>query len=308
MATLIAIDSHSLNFGLQKIARIQNNEKQGRVRIDYCSLAELLAESESLNKVSLRFYTDDSPSNNEGRPMGKIFKFFPNKGYGFVMGTDGNSYFFHHNEIVNKRTLCNKGENRYPHPSSQEFKNYILNKVVTFNAVSMEDSKFRAEDVCLELSEKSLDRFYQLRREPFLQMLEESGYKLVRCRPSKSGGKSKSVDCRIILDALCELDEKDKFILLSDDPIFIDLIKVLTATGTKVVIATFKVSRSDEIREVVEKAGGEVVLLDDHLDSIKLEYDDLDEEIPAAEKSEEVLSTKDAKLEELSEKDVEFWS
>lgn len=277
MATLIAVDAHSLNFGLQKLAQVRTGEKRNRIRIDYCQLAELLAKPESLSKVSLRFYTDDPIMTAEGRPMGKIFKFFSNKGYGFINGTDGNSYFFHHNEIVNKRAVCERNENRYPHPSSLEFRNNLLNKIVSFNAVCTEDNKFRAEEVRLELTEKLLDRFYQLRREPFLQMLEESGYKLVRCRPSKNGGKSKSIDCKILLDALCELNENDKFILLSDDPIYIDLIKLLIETGTKVTLATFKVSRiADELREVVEKAGGEVLLLDEILDSIKLEYDDLD--------------------------------
>jgi len=277
MATLIAVDGHSLNYGLQKFAQSRSDERRNRFKIDHLRLAELLAHPETLDKVSLRFYTDDQKSDkDDGRPMGRINKFFSNKGFGFIIGTDSRSYFFHHNEIVNKKVLCEDNDNRYPHPSSNDFRDRIFNKIVTFNIVKNEDGRFKAEEVRLETNNKSLDRYYQLRREPFLRMLEESDYKLVRCRASKHGGKSKSIDCRIILDALSELEENDKFVLLSDDPIFIDLILKLKDKNIKVTVATFKISRSDEICDAVEKVGGQILFLDDHLDDIQLEYEDFE--------------------------------
>jgi uncharacterized LabA/DUF88 family protein len=283
MATLIAVDGNSLNYGLQKLAQSRAaNEKQTRFRIDHQRLADLLAQPEPLSKVSLRFYTDDQKIEDNVRPMGRIFKYFPNKGYGFISGTDGRSYFFHHNELVNKKALCDGNEDRYPHPASQEFKDRTSGRVVTFNAVVGEDNRFKAEEIRFELAGKALDRYYQLRREPFFQMLEESGYKLVRCRQSRHASKSKNVDGRIILDALVELEDGDHLVLLSDDPIYTDLIEKLLSRGVKVTVATFKVSRSEEIREAVtslaKNPGGNVLLLDDHLDDIQLEYEDFDEE------------------------------
>ena len=273
MATLIAVDGHSLNFGLQKVAQTRNGARRARFRVDHHRLAELLAQPDSVETVSLRFYTDDQKlESTTERPTGRVVKYFANKGYGFISGTDGHSYFFHHNEVVNKKALCGNREDRYPHPLSQDFRDRIIGKVVTFNPLPNEDGRFKADGVTVELSEKAVDRYYQLRRMPFLQMLEDNGYKLVRCRQSHYPGKSKSIDCRITLDALCELESGDRFVLLSDDPVFIDLAEKLLARGIKITIATFKVSRSNEISEAIAKLGGQLVFLDEHLEDIQLEY------------------------------------
>jgi len=294
MATLIAVDGNSLNYGLQKLAQSRaTNEQQTRFRVDHQRLADLLAQPTLVSKVSLRFYTDDQKIEDRNRPMGRVSKYFPNKGYGFISGTDGRSYFFHHNELVNKKVLCDGNEDRYPHPASQEFKDRVCSRVVTFNAVAGEDNRFKAEEIRFELAGKALDRYYQLRREPFLQMLEESGYKIVRCRQSRHGSKSKNVDGKIILDALTELEagDADHLVLLSDDPIYIDLIEKLLNRGVRVTVATFKVSRSEEIREAVsKKPGGNVLLLDDHLDDIQLEYEDFDEEEDSQEQPSEKVT------------------
>jgi len=290
MATLIAVDGYSLNYGLQKVAQtMRSEERRPRFRIDHQRLAEVLAKPDTPNTVSLRFYTDDPIiSDDKQRPMGKVVKYFGNKGYGFIVGVDGQSYFFHHNEITNKRNLCAGREDRYPHPLSQDFRERILNKIVSFNPLPNVDGRLKAEVVTVELSEKAIDKYYQLRRQPFLEMLEDSGYKLVRCRSPHYPGKSKSIDCRITLDAICEMEKGDRLVLVSDDPVFIEMAEKLLAKGISVTIVVFKVARSSEIIDVIQKLGGSLLFLDDYLSEIELQFDEdeeveLEQEIPISE-------------------------
>ncbi len=292
MTVLVAVDGHSLNLGLQKVAQ---NRKDGnsRFRIDHELLAEFLLEQAGVDletKVAdwpLRFYTDNQKVTDEdSRIMGKVVKYFGAKGYGFIAATDGNSYFFHNNEVLNKRALCDANEDRYPHPTSRDFQSRILNKVVTFDPAQNDDGRSKAEEVRLEFGSRALDRFYRLRREPFLEMLEDSGYQVVRCRPSKTSGKAKSIDCKIYLDALCDLEEEDRLVLLSDDPVFCELVIKLASFKIKVILATFDTAHSEELRDAVKNSGGQTVLLDEHLNELELAY----EEEEASEESEALAS------------------
>lgn len=306
MVRLVAIDGHSLNLGLQKTAQQSNIcDRKKRFRIDHHQLAKFLIKNESNEDISLRYYTDEVQLDlNDFRAMGKITKYFANKGYGFITGTDGKSYFFHQNEIINKKVLSNNNDYsnahgvRYPHPSSLEFRDKLLNKIVSFapvvnmdNHTNNDEERLKAEELRLELNGKALDKYYQLRREPFLQMLEESGYQIIRCRSFRHSGKSKSVDCRIYLDALCELEsDEDSFTLLSDDPIFIDLVIRLLNDNIKVTVATFKISRSSEICQATLKAGGKVVFLDDQIQDMQLEFENFTEDSALADIAENPIA------------------
>ena len=288
MATLIAVDGHSLNTGLQRIAQDRNkdrNQPHSRFRIDHGELAEFLTGLSTTHlgneeDLSLNFYTDNEKTNNGSKAMGKVVKFFSAKGYGFISATDGNSYFFHNNEVINKRALCEGREERYPHPTSQDFQKRIIGKVVTFNPTTSEDDRTRAEEVRIELGARSLDQFYRLRREPFLEMLADHGYQIVRCRPSYHSGKAKSIDVKICMDASWDLADEDTFILLSDDPIFSDLVTKLTDSDINVILVTFNTPGSEELRNVISEQGGRVVLLNDYLNDLELVFeDDYDEDI-----------------------------
>ena len=161
-----------------------------------------------------------------------------------------------------------------------------MGKVVTFNPTTNEDGRTKAEEVKLEFGARSLDQFYRLRREPFLEMLEDHGYHIVRCRPSGHSGKAKSVDVGICLDASWELADGDTLVLLSDDPIFSDLVIRLCETDIKVILTIFDTDSSDELREVVLGHGGKVVLLNDHLDDLELVFeDDYEDEDDASQAS-----------------------
>lgn len=287
MATLIAVDGHSLNLGLQHIAqeRNKNFNYHSRFRIDHGELAEFLVQLSSTHleneeDLSINFYTDNEKSNDGSKIMGKVVKYFSNKGYGFISATDGNSYFFHNNELVNKKILCEGKEDRYPHPTSQDFQKRILGKIVTFEPEVIEEDKTRAADVRIELGERSLDRFYRLRREPFLEMLSEYGYQIIRCRPSFHSGKAKSIDVKICLDASWDLESNDTLVLLSDDPVFEELAIRMLGAGINLVLVTFETNNSEKLRNTVLESGGKVVLLDHHLDDLELgfAYDDKPED------------------------------
>jgi uncharacterized LabA/DUF88 family protein len=258
--------------GLQRVAKAQNDNGK-RFRIDHGELAKFLRQYGD-DDIHLNFYVDAETSDNTStKVMGKITKYLTNKGYGFISATDGNSYFFHNNEIINKKHLCNPHEDRYPHPTTPEFQKRLLGKVVTFKVVNTEDDKTRAEEVSLELGARSLDRFYRLRREPFLEMLASHDYNVVRCSPSHHPGKAKSIDVQICLDASWELADEDTFVLLSDDAIFSDLVVRLREADIEVVLATFDLPSSAALRDVVQKEGGRVVLLDDYLDELEFVFD-----------------------------------
>lgn len=36
---------------------------------------------------------------------GRVVKFFDNKGYGFITGEDGESYFFHISQLINSQSI-----------------------------------------------------------------------------------------------------------------------------------------------------------------------------------------------------------
>lgn len=277
MTSLIAIDGHSLNLGLQKIAKARKSND--RFRIDYELLAHFLLESVTYPDATLNFYTDNQKLDNitPERSLGRITKYFSDKGYGFISTTDGGSYFFHNNDITNKRVLCNTDESRYPHPTSDEFRKRVLNKIVSYTPTLGEDGRTKAEDIKLEFSSKTIDRFYSLRREPFLEMLSESGFNVIRCRPSQVPGKSKGIDIKITIDAMAGLSNEDNLILLTDDPIYCDLIYALEDYDISTTLITFKTSRSQELIEAASKSGM-VLFLEDNLENLELQYEDEDED------------------------------
>lgn len=286
MATLIAVDGHSLNLGLQRVAQDRNknqNQVQSRFRIDHGELADFLTNLSTTHlaneeDLSLNFYTDNEKSDdNDDKVMGRVVKYFSTKGYGFISATDGNSYFFHHNEVINKRALCDSNEDRYPHPTSREFQKRIMGKIVTFEPATGEDDKTRAEEVKIELGSRSLDQFYRLRREPFLEMLADHGYQIIRCHPSYHSGKAKSIDVKICLDASWDLGDDDTLILLSDDPIFTELTARLLEAEINVILVTFETSHSEKLRKTVTENGGRVVILDEHLETLELEFENYEE-------------------------------
>jgi uncharacterized LabA/DUF88 family protein len=293
MATLIAVDGHSLNLGLQRVAQDRNRnhgQSHSRFRIDHGELAEFLTRLstthlENEEDLSLNFYTDNEKSDGTSKVMGRVVKYFSTKGYGFISATDSNSYFFHNNDVINKRALCEGREDRYPHPTSHEFQKRIVGKVVTFEPATSEDDKTRAEEVRIELGTRSLDQFYRLRREPFLEMLADHGYQIIRCKPSYHSGKAKSIDVKICIDASWDLEEDDTFILLSDDPIFSELVTRLLDADINVILATFETSNSEKLRNIISEKGGKVVLLDEHLDELELEFenDDMPEDTDDAD-------------------------
>ena len=103
-------------------------------------------------------------------------------------------------------------------------------------------------------------------------MLATHGYNIVRCRPSHNSGKAKSIDVQIVLDASWEIADEDTFVLLSDDVIFAELIIRLRDADTNVVLVTFDSPSSQELRDITQAEGGQVVLLDDHLDELELVF------------------------------------
>jgi len=288
MTTLIAVDGHSLNLGLQKVAQDRNKkhgQSRSRFRIDHGELADFLTRlsgpsAEGEDDYSLNFYIDSEKSGSNSQVMGRVAKYFSEKGYRFLAATDGNSYFFHHNEVVNKKLLCEGREDRYPHPTSYDFQKRIMGKVVTFNPATNEDGQTKAEEVRLEFGSRVLDQFYRLRREPFLEMLEDHGYDIIRCRPSHYSGKAKSIDVTICLDASWDLADDDTLVLLSDDPIYSDLTARLRDSDINVTLVTFDTPGSEELRNVVLKHGGKVVLLDDYLNGLELVFEDDEDDAP----------------------------
>ena len=198
-------------------------------------------------------------------------KYFAAKGYGFITTTDGESYFFHNNEVLNKKALCESRETRYPRPTSKEFGNRILNKIVSFEVVE-EEGKTRAEAVRLEFSKRVLDRYFALRRQPFLEMLQDNGYDVVDCRADDSVS---GVFSRICIDALCELEEGDSFILISESVIFVELLERLEDFGISTTLLTFKGNKSESLRE--ELGDTRVLFLDDFLDDLELCFEEEEE-------------------------------
>jgi uncharacterized LabA/DUF88 family protein len=222
--------------------------------------------------VLLYYYADALiPSAEDGRLMGRVNKYWPDRGWGFIAATDGNSYFFRHQDISNKKELRFAKEKRSPKPSTNEFMTRLRGKIVSFLQVD-DDGKTKAEDIHLEQG-INIERYYQLRREPFLKMLEDSGYELVRCPLPKghTQSKSKSIDCMIYYDALRELqDDQDSFVLVSDDSVFITLLRGLDEDGVKTTVAGFKNSGIVTLAQNAES----MLVLDNHLHDLQYDYEE----------------------------------
>lgn len=280
--TLIAVDGDYLNRALRKKAqRLQNTGKElpencgrPRLRVDFAKLAKLLSEtstSSASHEILLNYYTDSLPPNEADQSMGRVSQYWPNRGWGFIAAPDGKSYFFHNQDVVNKRDLRLSSEDRFPHPSHPEFAKRIRSQVVSFTPTDNE-GKLKAENVRLEQG-AAVDKYFRLRREPFLSMLGESGYNIVRCKPSQpiTKAKDKSVDCRIVLDAVRELqDSQDRFVLVSDDLVFTELLRSLHEDEIPITLVAFQSRAADELGKLADR----VVILDDRLDEIQLEYED----------------------------------
>ena len=280
MTLLIAVEGDSLNSGLLRATKSRKREEKQRFRIDHDRLAEfltnevVLGDEENAQSLAtekfLRYYVDQASlkTDEPNRKLGKVNKYFAAKGYGFIVTTDGSSYFFHNNEILNKKALCEGRETRFPRPTSGEFGSRILNKIVSFEVVE-EDGKTRAEAIRLEFSKRVLDRYFALRRQPFLEMLQDNGYEVIKCL---SGDNDSGVFSRICIDALCELEEGDSFILISESVIFSELLYRLDDFGINTTLLTFRGSESEALRNELEDT--RVLFLDDFLDDLELCFDD----------------------------------
>jgi uncharacterized LabA/DUF88 family protein len=281
MTTLIAVDGDYLNRALRsKALSMQDDGKElpesggkPRLRIDFERFAELLSDPYDLQHedVILNYYTDEIKIDDE-KIIGRVTKYWSDRGYGFIAGVDGTSFFFHNKDVLNKGLLRKSGEKKYPHPSSHEFANRIRGKVVSFKIVEGEDAN-NEKAVSIYIEKGSVvDKFYELRREPFLAMLEETGYTIARCTSGGScecKGKNKIVDCRIYLDAMRELaEEEDRLVLVSDDHVFKDLIEALQEDGILTTVALFRGKDEDLLCETANN----FIMIDDHLSSIQFEY------------------------------------
>lgn len=281
MATLVAVDGDYLNRALKKKAyTLQSVDKDTadvtenpRLRVDFSRLADLLshpAGKKTEDEVFLNYYTDFlKPDPLERGSMGRVSKYWGERGWGFIAGTDGKSYFFHNQDIVNRRDLRIGAEDRYPHPSSKQFEDRILGKIVSFNPTENE-GRSKADSVRIEQG-SSVEKYFRLRREPFLAMLQETGYNIVRCEPTYqiTKAKDKSVDCSIYFDALRELhDETDTFVLVSDDSVFAKLVQGLREDGIQVVLVAFKSKATESLGKLADR----VVFLDERLDEIRLDH------------------------------------
>lgn len=261
-ACLVAIDGHSLNYNLRKKAYnlqqrgsdLPENFGKPRLRLDYLKLAELLSDPFSPSEVTLRYYTDQKSPALSDREMGKVVSYKPDEGVGYIAGARGGRYVFHISDV------------------SGRFSDKLYKQVVTFEVD--DDDENRAVALA-KVGTNQVDKYYRLRRESYFEMLDESGYEVIRCRPSRNPqhkGKAKSVDCRIYYDAMDFLSEEDdQLVLLSDDPNFGHLIEGLSGYGVKIVLVTFDTAASKELREITLATGGEVLLLDRHLDEVQLE-------------------------------------
>lgn len=283
MTTLIAIDGDYLNRALKKKAiALQSSgrdlpESSGnpRLRVDFAKLADFLAapaDRKNREDVLLHYYIDfPKPDASDRAMMGRVYSYFSDRGWGFISGIDGKSYFFHNQDLLNRRDLRIGTEERYPHPSTPEFRNRLIGKIVSFSP-GENDGKSKADAVRIEQG-PAIDKFFRLRREPFLTMLQDTGYKIIRCESVQplSKAKDKSVDCEIYFDAMREVhDENDRFILVSDDPVFTRLIRGLREDGIEVSLIAFKSRGSEELSKHVDRR----IFLDDKLEEIQLEYDD----------------------------------
>lgn len=266
--TLVAIDGHSLNFNLRKKAytlqsrgkEMSENFGRPRLRLDYFKLAELLAQDDS--EAVINYYTDQKKPSPTDLEMGKVVSFRPEDKHGFIASATGGHFEFSINDVS---VLKARGERQK-----------LYKQIVSFEMDDLDEN--RAVNIRI-ISGNSIDRYYRLRREFYFTMLEDSGYKITRCRPSRNPhhkGKAKSVDCRIYYDAMDLLSsEGDHLVLLSDDPNFGFLVNGLANYGVSLTLATFDTDASEELRKAVEAVDGDIILLDDHLIDIQLEAEAL---------------------------------
>lgn len=262
--TLVAIDGHSLNFNLRKKAHtlqskgkdLPENFGRPRLRLDYIKLAELLARDDP--DALINYYTDQKEPSPTDLEMGKVVSFRPEDRRGFIAGAAGGHFEFSLNDVI---MLKARGERQK-----------LYKQIVSFEIDDLDEN--HAVNVKV-VSGNSIDRYYRLRREFYFAMLEDSGYRIARCRSSRNPhhkGKAKSVDCRIYYDAMDQLSsDEDRLVLLSDDPNFGFLINGLANYGISITLATFDTDASEELRKIVEAVGGDIILLDDHLLDIQLE-------------------------------------
>jgi len=210
------------------------------------------------SEAVINYYTAQRQPSPTDLEMGKVVSFRPENQHGFIAGATGGHFEFSIDDVIRLKA---PGE-----------KQKLYKQIVSFEMDDLDEN--RAVNVRVA-NGSSVDRYYRLRREFYFTMLEDSSYNIVRCRPSRNSqhkGKAKSVDCRIYYDAMDRLsDDTDRFVLLSDDPNFVFLVNGLANYGIPVTLATFDTAASEELRKVVEAAGGDIILLDDHLVDIQLE-------------------------------------
>ena len=106
MTTLIAVDGDYLNRALHNKARLLKKDLpksmgKPRLRIDFESLGVLLAKPSSIDDKSLRlnYYADALIPSDNDRKVGRVNKYWHDRGWGFIAAPDGESYFFHHQDI-----------------------------------------------------------------------------------------------------------------------------------------------------------------------------------------------------------------
>jgi len=258
--TLIAVDGHSFNGGLHKKAaslaakgkNLPTFYSKLRLRVDYKKLREVLgADDEKLNgadsNLALVYYTGQ-PEKKSDRMMGRVYKWMRSGGYGFIREINGGNYFVH------ARSVERDGRNRDGYVTLEP------GQIVSFDGRTDDDGREVASSVRVETSPGGRDAYFGMRQDSFLKMLEESGYEVVRCRSAKSGFKSKHVDVRVVRDAMGELTrDTDQLILVSDDPVYLDLIQTLKADGVRVTVVAF---RSNHAEELMREATDSIVLDD----------------------------------------------
>lgn len=265
--TLIAFDGHSFNRALRKKAAtlaakgkdLPTYYRKVRLRVDYKKLREALgATDDKLNSdddsVALVYYTEQAEKKSD-RMMGRVYKWLKSGGYGFIREVNGGNYFVH------ARSVERDGRNRDGYVTLEP------GQIVSFEGRTDEGGREIASSVRVEMTAEGRDAYFSMRQDTFLTMLENTGYEIVRCRSAGDGRQHKSrfVDVRIVMDALNELtNEEDHLVLVSDDPVYKDLVETLKADGVKVTVAAFQSRRAEELMA----AASDSVIFDDILKDI----------------------------------------
>lgn len=257
MTTLIAIDGPSLNLALKR--KTTGSE---RFRISYESLGQYLRDQVADHTV-LRYYTDQQGTN---RYIGTVLQF--KNGFGKIEGYKQDrdrerTFSLHHSNIMNKGFLTKRGV-EVPQGNTADFAHLVTNQVVSFD-IEKTDEGFKAINVLIEPNSSFRSR---IKSEKFLKMLEESGFEVIRNRISNNPkSKSKSLDMKVCIDSVRELDEEDTFLILTQDSEYITLLKDLTKHGVRIIIACFLTKATEEMR----KLSNSVINLDEIIENISLE-------------------------------------